>query len=82
MEYVSDEKVTSKIKTNPSLNELVHNQDVMKSVLRSISRNPTDHNGKQGYGHLKPNEIFSKKNKSLEELFNKDILDNKSKSFV
>ena len=82
MEYISDEKVTSKVKRTPPLCELVHNQDVMKRVLRTISRNPTEHNEKQGYGHLKPDEIFSKKNKGLEDLFYKDILDDKSKSVV
>ena len=82
MEYVSDEKVTAKNKRNPSLYELVHNQDVMKRVLRTISRNPTEHNEKQGYGHLNPDEIFSKEKESLENIFYKDILDNKSKSAV
>ena len=82
MEYVSHEKVKSKNKRNPPLHELVHNQDVMKRVLRTISRNPTEHNENQGYGHLKPDEIFSKKKKSLEDIFYKDILDNQSKSAV
>ena len=81
IEYVSDKRVTtnSKKKRNPSMHELVHNQDVMKIVLRNISKNPTVHSEDNGYGHLIPGEIFSKK-KTLEDLFYKDILDNESKS--
>ena len=33
------------------------------------------HDENYGYGHLNPSEIFSKKKKELENLFNKDILD-------
>ena len=82
MEYVSDEKVTTKNKRNPSLHELAHNQDVMKRVLRTISRYPSKHNELYGYGHLNPDKIFSKKKKGLEDIFYDDIIDTKSKSTV
>ena len=81
IEYVSLKKVAPRITREPSLNKLVHNQFAMKKVLRSISRYCTKHDEDNGYGHLDPNEIFSKKKKDLENLFYKDILDDKSKSF-
>lgn len=80
IEYVSDKKVATSGKRHPPLHELVHNQDVMKRVLRNISKNPTKHTEDDGYGHLQPDEIFSKKKKNLEDLFYKDILDSESKS--
>ena len=80
IEYVSLKKVALKNTREPSLKKLVHNQFAMKKVLRSISRYHTRHDEDYGYGHLNPSEIFSKKKKELENLFYKDILDDKSKS--
>ena len=80
MEYVSDKRVVPKSNRQPSMHELVHNQDVMKRVLKNISRYQTKHDENYGYGYLAPRIIFSKTKKNLEDLFYEDILDNKSKS--
>ena len=79
IEFVSNQKVAPSNARVPSFQELVHNQFVMKRVLRKISRYHTRHDEDYGYGHLNPSEIFSKKGKELEKFFYQDVLDNKSK---
>ena len=59
-------------KVKPSdVNKLLHHQDTMKKVLRSISRN-SEHKESDGYGCLQPTEMLLNDHKFLELLY-KDI---------
>jgi len=55
-----------------SVEQLVHNQDVIKKVLQEISNCPTRHEHSHGHGNLNPFVLFSDKTKLLEYLY-KDV---------
>ena len=56
----------------PSVNELVHDQDTIKKVLRQISKN-SEHKTSDGYGLLKPTNMLVSDKELLEMLY-KDVL--------
>ena len=57
----------------PSINDLVHNGDTIKKVLRNISKHPSKHKISDGYGFLNPATILLCDNKLLEMLY-EDVL--------
>lgn len=52
----------------PSINKLLHHQDTVKKILRSISRN-SEHKESDGYGCLQPTEMLLSDDKLLELLY-------------
>ena len=59
--------------TEPSVNKLVHDQDIVKEVLRNISKNSSEHKKSCGYGCLKPTAMLFHNQKLLELLY-QDVL--------
>ena len=57
----------------PSINYLVHNQDVIKKVLINVSKHSSDYLISHGYGCLKPTAMLLNGNKLVELLY-EDIL--------
>lgn len=57
----------------PSVTELVHDQDVIKKVLRNISRYPSKHKVSRGYGCLQPTTMLFHNYRLLELLY-QDVL--------
>lgn len=53
----------------PSVNDLVHDQDTVRKVLRNISRNSSEHKVSDGYGCLKPTVMLVSDHKLLELLY-------------
>ena len=55
----------------PTVNRLLHDQNTIKKVLRSISSNPSEHKDSDGYGHLTTHVLFS--DHRLLELLYEDV---------
>ena len=70
---VSNANTKQLLGVEPSVNKLLHDQNTIKKVLRSISSHPSKHKDSDGYGCLMPTDVLFSDCRLLELLY-EDVL--------